>query len=123
MVATDAFLYADVAQQAFDVRPHPDTGVGLSDSVGACCFGVADGAFGVALDAFGGSDVTFIVASTGFDASDEAEAGDSGLTVGVAFGGFDVAAQAFDELGQVTFISAVSPARARCAPARRARRR
>jgi hypothetical protein len=66
-VATDAFLHADVATQAFDARSdHAAPGDALEE--------------GVALQAFDGS----------------TDASDGGLVFGVAVGGFDVAAQAFD---------------------------
>jgi hypothetical protein len=89
---------AGVAADAFVASDRPVLGVavfigdagdgGLIATVAACCFdatlGVADASFGVALDAFGGSDVIFSVGVQAFDAG-----ADTGLVHGVppvAFG-------------------------------------
>jgi len=94
----DAPIYT-VAQVFADASNPPPFDGGIGPSVAACCFdasfGVADGAFGVAFDAFapppdatfGVADASFGVGAPAFDGSVDAH--DSGPILGVAACCFD----------------------------------
>ena len=105
-VARDAFVQRGpdaemftVAQVFADGSGFPPFDGGIGPSVAACCFdasfGVADGAFGVAFDAFapppdatfGVADASFGVGAPAFDGSVDAH--DSGPILGVAACCFD----------------------------------